>query len=185
MQQLAAAHALTCMKHLLIGLFCLVATATAFSQFNKPVSASTTARLSAVINGLATNEAGYGVGVDVAFFSKNRVQLLVESSWDCFIGDKLLVIDPVSGKEARKATVYAFGVGPQVFLSKRLAFSATYGPAWHVLRNIHYSLDDGFKVSLTGFSGNKDHFMAKLFGAAVPTRERTIQYVGLAVGLRW
>jgi len=183
-QRLSVAHALTCMKHLLTRLFCLIATAPAFSQYDKPVTFSATARFNAVVNGLASNDAGYGVGVDLAFFSQHRVQLLVESSWDRFIGDKLRITDPATEKEAKRTTVYALSIGPQVFLSRRVAVAATYGPAWHVLRDFHYSLDDGFKVSLMGIAGDRDRLVAKLFGIAVPTRERSIQYVGLAVGLR-
>ena len=170
------------MKLLLTGLFCLAVTATALGQFSRPISLSATTRFHVTVDGLATNDAGYGVGINAAFFSQQRLQLLVESSWDRFIGDKLLVVDPVTGKEAKKAAAFALRAGPQFFLLKRLALSASYGPSWHAVRDFGYTVDGGYSYGLMGLAGKKDRVVAKLFGVTIPKEGQNIQYVGLAVG---
>jgi len=182
MQRSAIFSGHSCMKTLFVVLFCLAVT-TAFGQVRKPIALSTTARFNVTVDGLANHDAGYGVGIDASFFSKHRLQLLVESSADRFIGDKLLVVDP--GKEAKKAAAFALRAGPQFFFSKRLALSATYGPSWHVVHDFSYSVDGSYSYGLTGFAGNKGGVIVKLFGVTLPKEGENIQYVGLAVGFKF
>ena len=156
-----------------------------FGQFDKSVTLNATINFDATLNGLATNDVGSGLGIDASFFSKHRLHALIETSADWFFGDKLLVYDSTIGKSAKSAAVYSIKAGPQFFVTKHIALSATYGPAWHVVRNFRYSLDDGFKLSVTAFMGNRRHFVTRLFLVDIPSGQQTIRYVGLAVGVRW
>jgi hypothetical protein len=156
-----------------------------FSQFDKSVSLRATGNFEFALNGLATNTNGIGFAFDAAFFSKHRLQALVEVNADRFFGDKFLVIDTATGKEAKRAAVLSIKAGPQFFVTKNIALSATYGPAWHVVREFKYSLDYGFQYSVTGFLGNQRRFIVKVFMVSIPTEELNIQYIGLAAGYRF
>lgn len=159
-------------------------TLSCFAQFDKSITYRATANFNAVLNGLATNDAGIGVGLDASLFSKYRLQALIETSAERFIGDKLLITDS-TGKPAKSAAVYSVKAGPQFFLSKNLALSVTYGPVWYVLREFKYSMDYGLKYSITGFLGVQRRFVTKVFMVNIPTSEQKIQYLGLAGGYRF
>ena len=94
-------------------------------------------------------------------------------------------MDSATGNTAKRANVYSIKVGPQFFIFKNIALSATCGPAWHVVREFNYSIDYGFKYSVTGFLGNKRQFMIKGFIVDIPIKQQDIFYVGLAAGLRF
>src|SRR5687767_7525772 len=146
------------MKPLFIALF-LVPTFTAcFGQFEKATTFSATANFHVVLDGLAMNDAGAGLGLEASFFSKNRLHAILETTADRFIGDKQLYIDPVTGKEAKNAAVYSIKAGPRIFVTPRLALSVTYGPAWHIARDFNYKMDGGFNYSISGFWGQPKKF---------------------------
>ena len=172
------------MKQLSLILFTIIQLS-CFGQFDKNTTVRATANFNFTLNGLGTNDAGVGLAVDASFFSKHRLQALIETSADWFFGDKLLVLDSATGKAAKSAAVYSIKAGPQFFISKNVALSITYGPSWYVVRDFKYSVDNGFKYSITGFLGKKRRFIAKAFMVNIPTKQQNIQYVGLAAGLRF
>ena len=172
------------MKHLALILFTIIQLS-CFGQFDKSTTLRATANFNFTLNGLATNDAGVGLGIDASFFSKHRLQALIETSADWFFGDKLLILDSATGKAAKSTAVHSIKVGPQFFITKSIALSATYGPAWYVVRDFSYSIDYGFKYSITGFLGDKRRFIAKAFIVNIPTEQQDIRYVGLAAGLRF
>jgi hypothetical protein len=172
------------MKYLLTLFFSLATVITCFGQLENATTFRATANFNITLNGLASNEAGAGLGLDASFFSKHRLQALLETSADFFIGDKLLVVD-ANGKAAKSASVYSIKAGPQFFVTKNLAIAATYGLSWHVVREFNYTVDGGFKYSITGFLGQQRRFVTKLFLVNIPASEQTIQYLGLAAGLRF
>lgn len=172
------------MKNLFLILFSITSVS-CFGQFDRATTLRATANFNIVLEGLATNDAGVGLGLDASLFSKKRLQALIETSVDRFIGDKLLVVDPATGKEAKNAAVYSIKAGPQLFITKNLALAATYGPAWHVVQDFNYSLDYGFKFSITAFLGDQRRFIAKIFMVNIPAEEQKIQYLGVAAGFRF
>lgn len=171
------------MKRLLILLFAIT-TLTCFGQLNESVSLRATGNINAVLKGLGANSIGAGLGLDVSFFSKHRLQALVETSTDRFMGDKMLVFDSATGKTGRTA-VYSFKAGPQLFVTKNIALSATYGPSWYKVNDIDYSMRYGFKYSITGFLGAQRRFITKVFVINIPTAALNIQYAGFALGHRF
>lgn len=172
------------MKQLVLILF-TITQLSCFGQFDKSITLRATVIFNITLNGLATNNAGVGLGMDASFFSKHRLQALIETSADWFIGDKLLTLDSATGKSAKSAAVNTIKAGPQFFISKNLALSATYGPTWSVVRDFNYSLDYGFKYGVTGFLGNKRQFMAKVFMVDINTKPQEILYLGFAAGVRF
>jgi hypothetical protein len=172
-------------KHLFTFFFSLSIITTCFGQLEKSTTFRATANFNIVLDGLATNDAGVGLGFDASFFSKNKLQVLIETSADCFIGDKVMVIDPVTGKEGKSAAIYSIKAGPQFFITKNIALAATYGPAWHVLRDFDYTVDYGFKYSITGFLGRQKRFVTKVFMVNISVEEQQIQYLGIAAGVRF
>jgi hypothetical protein len=166
-------------------IFFIITQLSCFGQFDKSITLRATANFNFALNGLATNDAGVGLGIDASFFSKHRLQALIETSADWFIGDKLLVLDSATGKAAKSAAVHSVKIGPQIFITKNLAVSATYGPAWYTVRDFNYSMDYGFKYSVTGFLGDKRRFTAKVFIVDIPTKQRSVLYLGLAAGVRF
>ena len=172
------------MKQFLLALLGLP-TVSCFGQFNKALTIRPTAHINIVLNGLGMNDAGGGLGLDVSFFSRHRLQVLIETSADGFIGDKLLHIDTVTEEEAKNAAVYSIKAGPQFFIAPHWALAVTYGPAWHIVRDFNYSVDGGFNYSLTGFLGRKRRLVTKLFLVTIPIDEQNIQYMGISAGVRF
>ena len=70
----------------------------ATAQYEGTVNIMPLVNFNAVLNRLGLNEAGMGLGCNVSFFAKRKLQLLFEGGTDRFIGDKLLRIDPVTRK---------------------------------------------------------------------------------------
>ena len=154
-------------------------------QFDKQITFRATANFNVVIGGLATNDAGAGLELNASFFSRKKLQLVVEGSGDLFIGDKFMVVDAVDGRAAKNAAVYSFKAGPQYFVTKNIAIAATCGPTWHVLREFDYTLDIGFKYSFNAFWGKRRSFITRLFFVQIPTESQNIQYLGIGAGLRF
>ena len=67
--------------------------------------------------GLAMNDAGFGIGFDASLFAKHKLQLLLETNADVFIGDKELLVD-AQGRENKSPTIYSIKAGPQFFILK-------------------------------------------------------------------
>lgn len=155
-----------------------------FAQFDKPISIRATGNFNVALRGLGVDDAGVGLGLDASFFSKHRLQALVETSLDHFFGDKSLYIDTLTGKDA-KTNIYNIKAGPQFFITKNFALSATYGPSWYKVRDFDYATDYGFKYSITGFLGKKRHFVAKVFIVDIPAQFQRIQYLGFAAGIKF
>jgi hypothetical protein len=155
-----------------------------FTQLIKNTSLQATGTIDVILKGLFMNEVGAGIGFDALFFSKHKLQAIIETNADYFVGDKFLVWDTLSGKQAKSAKVYSIKAGPQFFVSKRIAISATYGPSWHTARSINYSITGDFKYSVTAYLGPKKCFIIKLFLLNI-LAERTIQYIGFSVGRRF
>lgn len=168
----------------LIAISIFITSFSGFGQTEKLISLRATGNFNFKTKGLATNDAGIGLGIDASILLKNRLQIVVETSADRFIGDKLLILDS-TGRENKSAAIYSIKVGPQFFVSKTLALSATYGPAWYTIREFSYSYDYGFKFSLIGFFGDYKRFVAKGFMVHLPVNNRNIQYFGLGAGYRF
>ncbi|HEX8315273.1 MAG TPA: hypothetical protein VF609_09780 [Flavisolibacter sp.] len=173
------------MKHLFTFLFSYLCVTTCLAQHQQATTLRASINFNIALNGLATNDAGVGLGLDASFFSKRRLQALIETSADRFIGDKLLLLDTITGKKGKSAAVYSIRVGPQLFVSENIALAATYGPSWHVVRDFGYTLDGGFKYSITFFFGKEKSFIAKMFMVNIPVEERKIQYLGIAAGFQF
>ncbi|HVG16656.1 MAG TPA: hypothetical protein VM935_16900 [Chitinophagaceae bacterium] len=172
------------MKQVLL-IFLSIIQLSCFAQFDKPVTIRATTNFNIALKGLATNDAGIGVGIDASFFSTHKLQVLLETSADWFFGDKLLIIDASTGEKVKSAAVHSLRLGPQFFIHKNLALSITYGPAWSVVQDTDYSLHGGLKYGATGFLGKKRNVIAKLFMVNIPAAEQTIHYLGLAGGFRF
>jgi hypothetical protein len=171
------------MRQLLVLTFSLIVMISQ-AQFHEGTSFRATANFNIVLKGLATNEAGAGLGFDASFFSKHRLQLILETSADRYIGDKVLVFNSRTGEHAKTA-VYGLRSGPQFFLTKSVAVAVTYGPSWHKVRDFDYSMNGGFKYSLTGFLGANRNCVVKLFMVDINAAVQHIQYLGLAAGVRF
>ncbi len=155
-----------------------------FAQFDKPFILSATSNFTFRTSGLATNDAGLGLNFDGSFLSENKLQLLIETSADWFIGDKLLITD-ANGRNTKGAVIYSIKAGPQFFILDKLALSITYGPAWHRIRDFEFTTDYGFKSAITGFLTKKKRFVTKLFLVAIPKKDLNIKYFGLSLGYRF
>ena len=171
------------MKTLIILIFCFVS-AKSYSQFDKPFSLITSVNLDFKLKGLATNETGVGINIDAILFAKHKLQLLLQTSADQFIGDKSLIID-AQGRENKSATIYTIHAGPQYFVSKRIALSTTIGPAWHSIQAIGFSHDLGFKFAATGFLGPKRKLVTRIFMVNIIKENLNVRYFGLQLGFRF
>ena len=69
------------MKQLSLILFSIIQLS-CFGQFDKSTILRATANFNFTLNGLATNNAGLGLGIDASLFSKNRLKALIETSAD-------------------------------------------------------------------------------------------------------
>lgn len=172
------------MRQLLLLLFYITALS-CFGQFAKPVTLRATVNMNIPIAGLGTNNFGAGLGLDASFFSRNKLQAIVEASADRFIGDKLLVVNIVTGKEAKNAAVYSIKAGPQYFLNQNFALAVTYGPTSYVVREFTYTMTGGFKLSITGFLGEQKRFVTNAFLVNIPNEQQSLRYFGLAAGYRF
>ena len=157
---------------------------TSYGQFAKSFSLMATGNFDFKTKGLALNDAGFGIGLDASFFSKHKIQLLLETSGDRFIGDKDFITAD-EGRENKSPAIYSIKVGPQFFISKNIALSATFGPAWHSIQAIGFTRDYGFKFGATGFLGDKKRLVTKIFIVYIPKDNLNIRYFGIALGYRF
>lgn len=171
------------MKPLIITITCFLS-ATSYGQFDNSLTLMASGNFDFKTKGLALNDAGFGIGFDVSFFSKRKLQLLLETNTDWFIGDKLLQIDS-EGRHLTSANIYSIKAGPQFFISKNIALSTTFGPAWHSIKAIGFTRDYGFKFGATGFLGDKRRLVTKIFMVYIPNDNLNIRYFGLALGYRF
>ena len=171
------------MKILLILVFSFLSTKS-YCQFDKSFSLIASANLNLKTRGLATNDAGVGISLDALLFAKHKLQLLVETGTDKFIGDKLFIVDD-KGRQNKTATIHTIKAGPQFFLTKNIALSTTIGPAWHSIRAIGFSRDYGFKFAVTGFLGVKRRIVTKIFMVEILKDNLNVRYFGLQLGYRF
>lgn len=153
------------------------------AQREKPVSLRFTGQFDFSVRGMALNNAGMGVNTGISFFAKKRVNLLTEAHSHWYIGDKQLIIDN-DGKALPNGSLHALQAGPQVFLSKTLALSTTYGVAWHRQDEWDYTRDAGYRVALTGYFGDQNNFITQLSWLQVPRPDANIRHWGIGVGYR-
>ena len=154
-----------------------------YSQFDKSFSLTATCNFNFKTKGLALNDAGFGIGLDGSLFSKHKLQLLLETSTDRFIGDKEFIVAD-EGRENKSPAIYSIKVGPQFFIFKSIAFSTTFGPAWHSIQAVGFTRDYGFKFGATGFFGEKKRLVTKIFMVDIPKDNLNVRYFGLALGYR-
>lgn len=154
-----------------------------FGQLNKQVTLAATGHLLVKAKGSSLNDAGYGVNVGAALFARHKLQLLVETSGDWFVGNKLLKLDP-QGREDKVAVMYSVKAGVQLFILRNIALSATTGPAWHAIQAPGFTTTYGFRYSATGFWGQRKRFVTQLFTVHTPKSTLMTQYIGLGLGYR-
>lgn len=166
--------------HLLLA---LLITLSGYAQRDKPLSLRFTGQFDFAVKGMSQNDAGMGVQTAVSFFTQKRVQLLAEAGSHWYMGDKQYVTD-VSGHELPNGSLHTLQAGPQVFFSPSLALFATYGVAWHRQHQRSYTLDDGYRIGLTGYFGEGNNFVTQLSWMQVSRAEAPIQHFGIGVGYR-
>lgn len=154
-----------------------------WGQREKPLSVRFTGQFDFAVRGMAMNDAGMGAGVALSLLAQQRVQLLAEGSSHWYMGDKQYVMDR-EGRELPNGSLHTVQAGPQVFLTKSLALSATYGVAWFRLHDWTYQADDTYRVALTGYFGDHNNFITQLFWMQVPQPEINIRHFGIGVGYR-
>ena len=157
---------------------------TTYGQFDKSLSVITTGNFDFKTKGLNSNDAGFGIGLDASLFSQHKLQLLLETSVDRFMGDKVGFVDP-QGRENKSALIYILKAGPQFFILKNIAISSTIGPAWHSIRAIGFTRDFCFKFGVVGFFGDKRRLVTKIFIVNIPNDNLNIQYFGIGLGYRF
>ncbi len=132
---------------------------------------------------LEYDNVGIGIGINASFNAKKRLQFLTEASIDRFWGDKVLIIDE-NGRPIGSTKINSLKIGPQFFIKNQLAISATYGPAWHAIRDRNYTTGYGYSLALTGLLGAKKRWITKLNFVNISRPYSNIQYIGLSVGGR-
>lgn len=172
------------MKYLFI-LPLLLFTITSYGQFNHFVSLRTTINFAVGQKELANaaDDAGYGLSVDVSFFSKHKLQALFMADVNSFFGNKVYYLQN-EGRQNKNADIYSIRIGPQYFISKRIAFSATAGPAWHAIETVGFSRNMAYQLMGTGFWGKRKKLVTQLFFTEIPKPVANIQYIGLGLGYR-
>lgn len=172
------------MKHITL-LFSLVLfiTFSVSAQFKKPVTVRATAAAIIPLNGLATNDFGLGAGIDASFFSQHRLQAIVETGADLFVGDKLLRYDSANNRTNGQASAYTLKAGLQFFLTKRFAIAASAGSSWWLVRTFSHTASLVHSQSITGFLGRNRRFITKLSSEILPIAR--ISYLKLSLGFRF
>jgi len=171
------------MKTILLLIFCSLSIA-AFSQHKKPFSIGLSGNFDFHTRGLATNDAGLGIGLNASYAIKQKLQLLIEINRDWFIGDKLLVVDSQLGSDTKPAAINTIKAGGRFFITKKLGVSAMAGPAWHTIREFTYAQDMGYQFGFDWFHGSKERVLTRLFLAGIPNNQVNIHYWGIQLGYR-
>jgi hypothetical protein len=170
------------MRLLLLALLSLTATVS-YAQFDKSVSVNATVNFNVALSGLGTDDAGLGINLQTSFFSKKRLQLTTEAVSEAFFGNKVLYEDAQAGKAA-KTRLHGFRIGPQVFLTRNIAVSATYGPTWHKVRVFGYTHDYGYKVSVNSFLGAGRRLVARASFVNTYAEVQKLEYLSIGIGYR-
>jgi hypothetical protein len=176
------------MKHFFLMALCFPCLC-CFGQSDKKTTVSAIGNFVVALKGLGYAEVGLGGELTASFFSKHRLQPIIEAHAARF-KDNIFEYSPSSGKIAKTA-VYTATVGPQYFISKKVAISVTIGTAWYKALDTDYHFGYGFKYSVSGFLGSKERLITKIFTVHVPTKEPAniyqgpIVYMGLAAGYRF
>lgn len=161
----------------------LLLTLSCFAQREKPVSLRFTGQFDFAVRGMGLNDAGMGVQTAVSFFARKRLQLLAEAGSHWYMGDKSLTLGP-DGKALPNGSLHTLQAGPQVFLTPTLALCATYGAALHRHHERDFTLDESYRVGLTGYFGDQNNFITQVSWMQVPGPEVTIRHFGVGVGYR-
>jgi hypothetical protein len=159
----------------------LLMTLSATAQREKPVSLRFTGQFDFGVRGMSLNDAGMGVQTGVSLFARKQLQLLAEGVSHWYIGDKQYVTD-AEGHELPNGSLHTAQAGPQLFLTPTLALCATYGLAWHRQHARDYSVDDVYRVALTGYFGDHNNFITQLSWMQVP--DANVRHFGIGVGYR-
>ncbi len=170
------------MKLTIITIFCLLSLPS-FAQKDRFVNLAASGNFNFTTHGFGTNDAGAGLGLTASFFPQHKLQLLAETGAEMFFGSKELIINP-KGRENKDPVIYSIKAGPQLFISKNIALSVTYGPYLHSIETAGFTNDFGFRFGITGFSGKKKRFVTKLFMTEIP-KDYDIRYFGFGVGYRF
>lgn len=161
----------------------IFSTTVSHSQLDKKVSVNATGNFNVSLAGLGTDDAGLGLNMQTSFFAKNRLQLTTEAVSELFFGNKVYHEDPQTGKNAQ-ARIHSLRIGPQIFLTRNIAVAATYGPAWHKIREFDYTLDYGYKLSVNSFLGQRRRFVAMASFVNVQAEAQNLQYLSFGLGYR-
>ena len=127
----------------------------AVAQIDQPVTVSAGVHFNSFVRGIGTNDAGAGLDLRISIFTRHRLHALIDASAARFIGDKRYIVDGTTGEEAVNARLYNLHAGPELFLTKRLAVSISYGCSWHKIRSFDYSTDRTFQYGLTTWGENE------------------------------
>ncbi len=169
------------MRYITTLFFCITLTRS-FSQFKKDISLTAAPHFNFGTSGLGANDAGAGFGFNAAFFSKQKLQAIIESNYDAFFGDKILYVD--AGRTLKNPSAYSVALGPQYFGIKNICVSATGGLAWHRIGEAAFSTDFTYRVGLTGFLGKKKHVVLNAMLSTIAVPESPVRYFSAGVGYR-
>ena len=170
------------MKILLFVVACLASLCSA-GQLNKPVSILTAGNVLFKTTGANYNNTGVSLHINASFFSTHKLQLLVETSADKFFGDKVYYVS-AAGKEINKVILYSIKAGPQLFVTRHVALSATFGQTWHSINAEGFSRDYGLQYGATGFIGRKKRFITRVVMVHNLKTDKISRYVGVGLGYR-
>lgn len=182
MKNLALKWYVTTMKAFFLGLCTCLISAISFGQ-DRFINITAAGTFDFHTRGLYLNDAGFGINLDVSAFSKNKLRLLAEAGSDKFIGDKLLHVDSL-GNQNKSVVINSVKLGLQYFISKRIAASVVFGPAWHRISAPGFTKDYCYKISITAFLDHKEKLGTKLFAVNIPWKGSGIRYLGFGIGYR-
>lgn len=115
------------MIHLFLMLFCFLSFS-CLGQFDKRITFSATGNFNIALKGLGYADVGLGGSLVASFFSKHRLQAVIETQAGNF-KDNLHEYDIVTD-EILKTAIYTVSLVPQYFISKQIALSVTSGLSW-------------------------------------------------------
>lgn len=175
---------LTAIMKLFVVLICCLFSGYSYTQFNKQVSLVASTNFNFRTRGLGLNDAGLGLNVNAIVFAKHKLQLLLETSVDAFIGSKAFsYLD--EGRLNKTPLFYTLKAGPQFFLFKHLALSATAGPASYSFESVGFMTACAFKFAVTGFLGQEKRLATSVILVKIPNKNIDIQYLGFQIGYRF
>lgn len=155
-----------------------------FGQTHKSILLWPAAHFNFGTKGLGADDAGFGAELNASLFSQHQLHSLVEGSSDHFFGDKVYYTD-ASGKELNRSALYSLKVGAQYSVSKQVALSATFGPAWHCFHETAFTTDYGFRFGATAFLGKQQRLVLKAAATTLSTAEVPVHYFSFGMGYRF